>query len=241
VKSGKHLSIPRKQKRPLRAFPQHEQLLDLRWRINYDPEICVRDRKVKRFLFEWEIAQWDVSRYVKRDGSEELQIRNDEYGIRYRQCIFPSISEIDGLDEDLAGIFADLLTGYRFVSRFTPTKSGNDLSGKPIKTSIPGLPAHKYESYAYDVEQPEKSVRCKVVNEGDVRKAYQDLREWSDLLSPESHKGARLKAKIVRVMVQMLRVNGWHEEAFQVTAEAFTRIGEPLTSAAVRRAFFRSR
>jgi hypothetical protein len=182
------------------ALPDYQTLLDFRWRINQKPDVCVRDRNINDFLFHWK-----------------------DSGVRFRGCVFPSIREIEGLAYDLAAILTDLLTGYRFVSRFAPTaQPGHDLSGNPIKTRIPGL-------------------------NGDIRLAYQRLRKQSDWLSPEPYRGEHLKTKIIRLMVKTLtkdppKKNRWkQEEAFRVIAEAFTRIGEPLTSAAVRKSFFRSR
>ena len=59
--------------------------------------------------------------------------------------------------------------------------------------------------------------------------------------------GEHLKTKIIRLMVRMLtkdlpKKDCWkQEEAFRAVADAFTAVGKPLTHAAVRKAFFRSR
>ena len=101
----------RESKEPL--IPTREMLLEYRWRINRNPEVCVRDPEINKFLQ------------------------------RHRGNAFQVISKIDGLGEeaeDRAGIFAHLLTGYRLVLTFAPQmKPGRDLSGNLIKTRVPGL------------------------------------------------------------------------------------------------------
>ena len=74
----------RGSKKPLRAFPEYEKLLDFRWRINQKPEVCVRDATINSFLFHWK-----------------------DSGVRFRGCIFPAIKDIEGLNYDLAAILTD--------------------------------------------------------------------------------------------------------------------------------------